>query len=466
MKTIMIILTILLLFNNAMATEAVPYKIEKLKELETDWSLLKEYEVQEFIELANVRDRDSTIRLIQKIKELLLSGEIEKAKLLLSKIDREETVLAAIAHRYDALMAFLEGDMKKTVSILSAPIYLQENYYKQICVLKIMAMITMGPSKQLEKNIERCEFVTRKNSKNDHFWLQNVRNLFFSKGQFHKGAHLSDFQWIFADKEYLRIWLKSGLFTNKENYIEEFFDSIPAIYYNSNEIRELLALIYYRIGNVERAKNFVEDLSGPNAENLKGNINLAQKKYELAYGHFKLALKAKHDSRNAIERAVPLAWLLGLWEEGSDLLHNSNNPKLDERKIIGLDTAFKMRADKTQAAYENALILQELYGQKPPFEVELMLAHLAMQTNDYLQMTNSLDKTCKRHNGMSCYFEMQTLVWDNIAKTSKREGNMHKDMDSFLDEIKSTSELIIPLNEQINIDQRDIEELDGEQIEI
>lgn len=466
MKTIMIYLTILLQASFSFANEPVPYKIEKLKELETDWSLLKEYEVQEFIELANIRDRDSTIRLIQKIKELLLDGEVEKAKLLLYKIDRDKSPLAAIVYRYEALISFLEGNPKKTLSILNASIYSEERYYKQICVLKIMAMIPMGASKDLEKNVERCEFVTNNNTKNDHFWLQNIRNLLFSKGQFYKGSDASDFQWIYADKEYLRIWLKYGLFTNKESDIEEAFDSIPAIYYNSNEIRELIALTYYRMGNIERAKNFVEDLSGPNAENLKGNINLAQKKYELAYGHFKLALKAKHDSRNAIERATPIAWLLGLWDEGSELLHNSNNPKLDERKILSLDTAFKMRAGKTDAAYENALILQELYGQKPPFEVELMLAHLSMLENDRSQMASSLDKTCKRHNGMSCYFEMQTLIWDNLAKTSKREGEMHKDTENFLEEIKKTSELIIPLNEQINIDQRDIEELDGEEIEI
>lgn len=465
MKTIFLFLTITFGLNSALADEAVPYKIEKLKEIETDWSLLKEYEVAEYIELANVRDRDATIRIIQKVKELLLSGELEKAKLLLFKIDKKESALKIVVERYESLIAFIEGDMNKVISILSAPIYFEERYFKEICIMKVTAMITKGPSKELLKNIERCELVTADYTKNDHFWLENVRNLFYEKTIASRGESLSDFQWIFADKEYLRIWLKSGLFINNEKKVEEFVDSIPAIYYNSSEIRELLALLYYRLGNVERAKAFVEDLKGPNAENLKGNINLAQKKYELAYGHFKLALGQKHDSRNALERATPIAWLLKLWDEGSDLLHNSNNPKLDERKKISLDTAFKLRANKTEAAYENAMILQELYGKKPPFEVELMIAHLAMQTNDYSQMVSSLDKTCKHHDGMNCYFELQTLIWSNIAKTSKREGPMHRDMESFLDDIKNP-EIITPLQEQINIDQRDIEELDGEQIEI
>ncbi|MDD0853126.1 hypothetical protein HBN50_08460 [Halobacteriovorax sp. GB3] len=460
MKTFFLtLLFIFSLIDISLANESISHR--NLKEVETDWSLLANHEIEEFIRKGDVQKREKIIKIISAAKEMLLRGDTKKAHYLLSKIDIKRTKLRPIVLRFQALTYFIENDYNKALKILSHYDFDDPKYYKEVCMLKIIAQIPKGPSKNLEKDIILCQNSTFKYTNNDHFWLETIYSLHFDRERLLKGNALSDFQWILSTKEYVRIWLKTGLFINRENYVESFIHTFPAYLYESEELRELIGLMYYRMGNKEKAMQFIEDLNGPNAENIKGNINLEEKKYELAFGHFQLALQTKKNSKNALERAIPLAWLLGQWEEGIRLLKKSINPTLDQRKKFALDTAFKIKAKKFEQANDQILILNNLYELKAPFEIELMIGHMNMVANENELLKKSIEKTCKLYDGMSCWLQMQTLIWDNLPKTSKREDKLHPEIENFVDELKS-AQGITPLEEQVNIDQRDIEELDGE----
>src|SRR5690606_1361977 len=94
-------------------------------------------------------------------------------------------------------------------------------------------------------------------------------------------------------------------------------DFAPEVF-QDKELRELIGFLYYREAELVKAYEFIEDLDTPNSENIKGNLYLAGKKYELAYGQFKLALNRKNNSQNALERITPVAWLLSQWEDGAN----------------------------------------------------------------------------------------------------------------------------------------------------
>ena len=70
--------------------------------------------------------------------------------------------------------------------------------------------------------------------------------------------------------------------------------------------------------------------------------------------HFKLALAKKEDSQNAIERALPLSWILGQWRDGLDLLQKVKSYAGNERNIDALKIAFLIRDNKNKI---------HLYGQ-------------------------------------------------------------------------------------------------------
>ena len=69
-----------------------------------------------------------------------------------------------------------------------------------------------------------------------------------------------------------------------------------------------------------KAFEYIEGLSSPNSENIRGNLFLAQKKYELAYAQFKLALKRKVNSQNSLERIIPISWMLKQWKDGLEYI--------------------------------------------------------------------------------------------------------------------------------------------------
>jgi tetratricopeptide (TPR) repeat protein len=131
--------------------------------------------------------------------------------------------------------------------------------------------------------------------------------------------------------------MKLALFLNREDVIIRYIANLPSSAYNSKGVRELIGFAYYRLGKTEKALEFIEDIESPNADNIRGTANLLKKKYELAFGHFKLALQKKGNSANALERGIPLAYTLGLWDEGINMLRRVVDTGLDERKKIALE---------------------------------------------------------------------------------------------------------------------------------
>ena len=70
----------------------------------------------------------------------------------------------------------------------------------------------------------------------------------------------------------LAIWMKLALYLGEENIVLDNIDRLPQEQYESSIIRELLALLYYRVGNDEMAGRFAESIESANGDNIKGRL--------------------------------------------------------------------------------------------------------------------------------------------------------------------------------------------------
>ena len=271
-----------------------------------------------------------------------------------------------------------------------------------------------------------------------------------------------------------RLWLKTGLYLNKEKDLLNLLSVLPENSYQSKRLREIIAFMYLRSGNAgdkAKALSFIDDIDSANAENIKGNINLQNKEYELAFGHFRLALQKKQDSTNSVERAIPLAWLLSQWKDGLAMLDNNVNRTLDPRNKRAIRIAFLIREKRFAEAEKELTLLKIDFQQEPPFEVNIMDSYVSLiqgateKKFDPRKVEESTEKACRSFDGISCWISLQMTMWENLGKTIKRDDLVYSDKEMTIDSLKEKKP-VMPLKETITVDQRDIEELDSEGIQL
>ena len=75
------------------------------------------------------------------------------------------------------------------------------------------------------------------------------------------------------------------------------------------------------------------------------------------------------------------------------------------------------------------------------------------------------EKSCHSFDGISCWLSLQYIQWENLGKTITRDEEIYSDKEMTIESLK-IQKPITPLKENIIVDQRDIEELDGANIKI
>ncbi|MCB9060913.1 MAG: hypothetical protein H6622_05290 [Halobacteriovoraceae bacterium] len=426
------------------------------------WTMMTEDEIIEFL---NKQERDlkkSELDKFDDAKKLILSGDTKRALYILDRIDEYKSSFSIVKKRYIALIHFINGDYELSYDILDRKEFLRENYFAQICQLQMLNKLILNKKEDFVIYFKKCLTITEKYSSNDQLWFRNLKEIFMKNRDILSATSVNIFNSNFTTLDSIRIWFKFGLYLNKYNILAKLIPSLPAEAYQSNKIREMIALVYYHIKDFDRALSFVEDLDGPNAENIKGAINLIRGKYEMAYGHFQLALKSKRNSLNALERSVPLAWQLDKWNDGLELLKRKTQEHINQRAKLSLIAAFKIRKEDYKAAIEDLNYLLELFRNTPPFEVDMMFAFISILKGEKDKFFKYADKTCKQYDGLSCWLLMENERWENLGKTFKRTDKVW-DSKRTVGDLKTEKE-VKPILEAQLIDQRDIEELDSDTV--
>lgn len=409
-----------------------------------------------------------------RAKFKLINGDTKMSKFYLNRIEDKKGKLSLIKRRYLAIISFIEGNYIQSVKYLGGDDFYNYSAYSQICLLKLINFMALNNNEAIKKEKQACMASNAQYSLNEQYWLDMMIKL---KLNDKKGIQKKIYQKIdlsVVDDEDSKLWLKSGLYLNKEKEFLNFISQLSEQSYQSKRLREIVAFIYLRSGesvNFKKALDFVDDIDSANAENIKGTINLINKEYELAFGHFKLALQKKQDSTNALDRAIPLAWILGQWNDGHSLLNNNTNKQIDPRNIHSVKIAFLIRDKQFSLAQKELTLLKIDYQNDPPLEVNIMDNYVSLimggleKKFDKRKMEANTEKACRNFDGISCWTSLQFIQWKNLGKSIKRNDDIVSDQKMTIESLKE-KKAFEPLKEIITVDQKDIDELDSASIEL
>lgn len=430
-----------------------------------DWSYYSEGETKAYTLKREFKQKESIVFALRQAKRGIINGDLELAKFFLSKINDKRTKLRLVKQRYLSIISFIEGRYKESLKLISNQEYNETKNYRQVCLLRIMNLVALDDVKNFLKEVGSCQTLTFKYSPSNQFWLTQLMRVKQKNENLLRGNLLENLRRTLASTEFTEIWMKLALYLNKEEIILKYVSSLPGAAYRSKKIRELIGFAYYRVGKVKKALEFIEDIESPNADNIRGNINLLESKFELAFGHFKLALQKKENSQNALQRAIPLSYLLGQWQDGLDMLKRIISKDLTAKRKVTLETLFFIRKGDFSKAQENLNYLEEVYNKNFPREINLMDSYVALSTGNKERLEKASSELCQSYDGLNCWLNLQVLNWENIGLTMGREENTFVLEDFDIEKLKGTWDKE-PLDEAIFVDQKDIEELDNLEIKI
>lgn len=440
----------------------MPINWSKLKEIDLDWSLISGIEIEAMNFDIGLQNKSTEKLNLLLAKYFILNGEVEKAKHFLDQISTldKNSPLELIRLRYLSLIQFIIGNNKLALQIISDKRFMQDGIFKHICTFMLTNYLAVKANKNIKYIWKKCKAKTASFSVNYQVWLDNLVAMKLGKSKAIRGGIVRDLRQILTDNTVIRIWLKTGLYLNKEKEIIKMLHYMPHTAYFSKKVRELVGLLYYRVGDYKKAISFIEDLNSSNAQNIKGNLLLIKKKYELAYGHYKLALLKKKNSKNAIDRALPLAWLLGKYDEGRELLAKARGIGYEKKNKLAIETAFFIKSGKLKKANENINYLNELIPHQLPDQIETLVSYLGILEKDNYKLAKSSANLCKSFNGINCWLQLQTLNWENISAELHIDKLTYSADNPTIQDLKS-SQPIVPIDDVALFNTNEINELDA-----
>jgi len=456
------------LFNSAQA-EKIDQLITKYERNDIDWSSVKSSELAELMQYKELKNKSVDLINLSLAKYYLTNGDVTRAKLFLGRI-RDRKGLQRIKARYLALIAFIENNHQQSLKYLSDDSFYQDPFFGEICMLKFLDELVLKKREEFTKDFAICERKLQSFSRQGLSWNSNMFHL--GKQQLAPVLlnNRKNFKEINSDAESLRQWIKTELYLNKEIVNLGVFQDIPYEVYQSPRTRELMALYFYRAGKNDMAFRFLEDLTTVNAENIKGNILLQKKEYELAMGHFKLALKDKKNSPNALDRAIPLSYVVGLWDDGLTLLKRHLQSKATEKDFLSLKTAFLLRQDLPEtkkAAVKNLKVLKYIYKDAMPNILNSMSGYAGLVASDDEMAKYYIEQACAEEDGIFCWLDAQGMRLSQLGKTLERTDEVvTEDQLVAFRNLKEFDSQETHLEENVFIDQQDIEELDSSEAQL
>jgi tetratricopeptide (TPR) repeat protein len=401
---------------------------------------------------------------LKKIKYYLLNGDIRLAKLHLGKLAYTKTKLKPVIHRYLAILTFIEGDFEKTYNYLTLPALQNIPHFGKICVLKVLSQIVLTKLNQMEENWEKCKLENPNNFRERNLiWMDTLVQL---KLYPQRGMTKVPFQRIriasFTADE-AKILIKLALYLNQENLIIDQLANLTPDQLQDPEIRELAGQVFFRTGALAKSYRFVEDLKSPNAENIKGNLYVLRDKYELAYAQFKLALEQKKNSQNAMERLLPLAWLLGDWEGGSKYSQQVLTSPQTQINKLTIVAAFLMQKGEYPEASRILEAIAHSSRRGTELEVTQLGSFTGLMQNRPDVVRKQASMSCSQYDIINCWIQFQLSQWDTFPLTIRREDKLEegKEWERLVE-----SDIKQPLSETIFVNQIDIEEMDDKLIQL
>jgi tetratricopeptide (TPR) repeat protein len=401
---------------------------------------------------------------LKKIKYYLINGELELAKVYLQKLTFGQSKLKPIAFRYLGMIAFIEKDYQKSIKFLTYGELKNPPHFGKICGVLVLNKIILNDVKELQVNWERCRREAMRDINETNLaWLDTLVNL---KLEIRPGISRTPFKNVTLralENVDLKILLKLAIYLNQEKMVVDQLPELLPEQLADTEVRELAGHIFFRSGKFANAYKFIEDIKSPNAENIKGNLYLLREKYEIAYAQFKLALKEKQNSQNALERMVPIAWLLGDWKAGSAYSQQLITREGTEANKLTIMAAFEMQSGKYERSRAILREIRQKSRRGNTLEVSQIGSFAALMENDPEELKVSASQACILLDMVNCWVLYQAYHWGNFPLVIRRGDEI-----PYKEEWTKLTQEKLPgkLSEPIYVYQQDIEELDDKLIKL
>lgn len=403
--------------------------------------------------------RSKRMNLLKEAKFLLLNGETELARSSIKKLLlRDQDDLLPTTLRYLALADFQDGNWKAALKTLSKPELSKFPHFAYVCGMKTLVKIALEDLLTLEDEWARCKQENNKDLRGqDIEWMEILvvmasrKNPGLTKDLVKKRSIKN------LPLDELRSFLKLALFLNIESKLIEDLETLDYDAIEDEETRAVMAQVYFRQGRFAQAWKLMEDISNPNVENMKGNLWLLRGNQELAYAQFKLALKQKANSHNAVERALPLAWALEQWSDGLKFSERIYVYEKNRMQKLTTTAAFAVKLEKYDDALVNLEQVHREKGEDTALETTQLSTYVALRRNDGDRLAKHAARGCEIGDITNCWLTNALLIWTDFPTLMKREEAtiegepLHKTL---------LTQEAVAFKEPVFIDARDIDEMD------
>ncbi|OFZ50234.1 MAG: hypothetical protein A2381_06715 [Bdellovibrionales bacterium RIFOXYB1_FULL_37_110] len=411
---------------------------------------------------------------IKLSKFLLVNGDLNRAKYHLNTLFDLGHHGELIKLRYLSYIAFVEDNFDGVINQSTSDF----QFYPQICTLNVLAYLMKGDISQTKKEFINCKIRTGIYNQDDYFWLTNLiklkENILKSSGSNEENHPSEKIQHILAPKTYkdlltfvdsvnsALLWLKLGLYAGLHDDIITLLPNLPEEVFESHRFREIMALIYFRNKDHPNAKKFLEDVDTANAHNILAGIYLKQNKTELAFAEYKLALLKKHNSRNALEKIIPLSYILSDYNLGLDSINQLEFTGVNQTTLSIFRSIFLLRNKNYFEAWKALSGFDLTTTTHIPDRVFQMKNFLSILLNYSDEIDRYSNYACNQFDGLSCWVQTQLLIWPDFSKHFKRTSDQSPTPLFTSTNLIETWE-VKNIKEDLIVDQENLQQLDETQ---
>lgn len=408
---------------------------------------------------------------VRLAKYHILQGQVSTARKHLEKLDRlsktQKGKLSHVITRYNAVLEFLDGNWRKSLAYLKDPYLNKSPNFSKICVLKVLMKIAAQDKKQLSFDWNRCKAENSNDvAKREQVWMDTIVNLTVGASEGLTKKAITKYNLKNIDNETLKVVVKLALYLNLESLIVNSIDELDYTVAEDDELRSLLGHILFRHGKLARAWKFIEGIDDVNTNNITGNIWALRGNSWNAFINFNLALMNKPDSQNATERMLPVAWELKQWKRGRSIVELQKVNKGSTNELQALSAAFDIQMSNFEDAKKTLFLIERTIGADTVLEIDQMSTYVGVKTNDKKTYIKHAQRACKAGDLTACWLLMAQLNWIDVSSLIENteqvaaKTNLARELAGYDQEIAPFQE------EEIYVDQRDIEELDEQLINL
>lgn len=416
-----------------------------------------------FIQNLILQERFNESEKLRQAKFHLLNGRTQEARQTLTELmHAPRSALYPVALRYLATVEFLEGRWNEAYDTLNTKELRSDPHYQKVCHLGVALRVSLKHLESLEGEARRCKAT---NTEASWAWMDALVTMAMRSGAGTARELVEKSFFINLPNEDLKRVLKLALFLNQEQWVAKEIETFDATVVEDEELRALIAHLQFRNGRFSRAWRHMEGLTGPNVENMRGNLWLLRGNKELAYAQFKLALQQKSNSHNAAERALPLAWSLHQWSDGRKIAERFDSSAGNQAQRLTVAAAFALEQEDWQGARAKLRQALRTPGGDESLEVEQLSTYVALRLGDQRDVATHGGKACEKGDIVACWLMIAQNNWQGLTPYLNREPEESGQRPVAWVEI-SALPADQKFTETVTIDQRDIDELDDALIKL